>query len=394
MGAPLEILLGYEPMTNQITKWDKTAPGLGVRINTSGTSVYVLKYRFEGKQRLLTLCSTDLLSLDEARSICLQSKLMIKLGEDPLKRIASMLPGQKRAEPLTVRFDKFAELYLERHSRQHNERSYDEERRIRRYLIPKFGQFHLHEITRAMASELHYEIGRKAQVQANRVIELLSVIYGKAKEWEFYPEHLANPAKGIKKYHEKPRDKYVTTAQMAALERGIEAVEDPTKRIFFWMLLRATCRMHEIMYLPWSQVDFDNKTITVIKTKNKRTLVHPLSDQMVELFKELRALHPTSEWCFPSNRTSSHFEDLTGSWNKIIETAGLPELTIHDLRRTSGSWMAQDGMSLHLIAKVLHQTTPHVTARYSQLTKDDARTAMQKYSDKIDSYRKVPKSEK
>lgn len=387
-GAPLSLLLGGGSMAEQYTKFDNECPGLGVRVNPSGSSVYVLKYRWENKQKLVTLCSTNDLSLDEARDIGCEVKNLIRRGEDPLHHLADMLPGRKRAKPLTMRFKEFAELYMKRHAIEHNKRWYDEDRRIKVYLVPTFGEMRLHEITRADVAKMHYEIGLRAKYQANRVKDLLKTMLNKARLWEMLPESVANPAEGVKNYREKPREKYITKGLMAQLVKGIEAVPNPTVRAYYWILMLTGCRMQEIMPLLWEHVNLQEGIITIIDPKNGKTLRHPVSEQVLYLLKALREAHPTSRWVFPSHRFPDQpYRKLNGSWLRILDEAGLSEFNIHDLRKTCGSWLAQDGHSLHLVAKALNQTTPHVTARYAQLEKSDVRNALQTFADKVDDYR-------
>lgn len=379
-GFPLALFLGNAPMPDQITKWDQVVPGLGVRVNTSGASVYVLKYRFNKKQRLVTLCSTKLITWDEARSIAIQVKFLLKQDTDPLPKLAELLPGPRKSDSVSMRFDKFAEVYLERHARPHNKTWRDDERRINRYLLPKLGKKHLHEITKADVLEIHYEIGQNARYQANRVKELLHTMFTLAADWSFSPNTLANPASGIKGFKEKPRSKYLTKEQLEILAPAINAVENPVKRNLFWLLLLTGCRLNELQKLQWAAVDLKRREFTAFDTKNDSDLVQPMTEAIYRLFKEIKDLNLSQQWVFYSERTGGHYKKLQATWYGILKRSGL-ELRVHDLRRTNGSWLAQDGYSLHLISKVLNQTSAHVTARYAQHDKADVLKALQSVSD-------------
>lgn len=379
-GFPLALFLGNAQMADQVTKWDQVVPGLGVRVNTSGASVYVLKYRFNKKQRLVTLCSTKLITWDEARNIAIQVKFLLKQDTDPLPKLAELLPGPRKVDSVSMRFDKFAELYLERHARAHNKTWRDDERRINKYLLPKLGKKHLHEITKADISELHYEIGQTARYQANRVKELLHSMFARAADWSFAPTTLANPASGIKGFREKPRSKYLTKEQLEILAPAINAVKSPVKRNLFWLLLLTGCRLNELQKLEWSAVDLKRREFTAYDTKNDSDLVQPMTEAIYQLFQEIKDLNLSNQWVFFSERTGGHYKKLQSTWYGILKRSGL-ELRVHDLRRTNGSWLAQDGYSLHLISKVLNQTSAHVTARYAQHEKSDVLKALQSVSD-------------
>ena len=67
-------------------------------------------------------------------------------------------------------------------------------------------------------------------------------------------------------------------------------------------------------------------------------------------------------------------------WNRFRDLAGVPDVTIHDLRRTLGSWMAITGASLPVIARALGHKLERssVTAVYARLNNQPVREAIEK----------------
>ena len=63
-----------------------------------------------------------------------------------------------------------------------------------------------------------------------------------------------------------------------------------------------------------------------------------------------------------------------------IDTSGvrIPDLRIHDLRRTLGSWQAKTGASLAIIGKSLNHKNPATTAIYARLDIDPVRASMER----------------
>jgi integrase len=64
------------------------------------------------------------------------------------------------------------------------------------------------------------------------------------------------------------------------------------------------------------------------------------------------------------------------SLNIEISDARLPDLRIHDLRRTLGSWQAKTGASLVIIGKSLNHKSPSATAIYARLDLDPVRQSV------------------
>jgi integrase len=63
-----------------------------------------------------------------------------------------------------------------------------------------------------------------------------------------------------------------------------------------------------------------------------------------------------------------------------IDTSGvrIPDLRIHDLRRTLGSWQAKTGASLAIIGKSLNHKNTATTAIYARLDLDPVRASMER----------------
>jgi integrase len=68
---------------------------------------------------------------------------------------------------------------------------------------------------------------------------------------------------------------------------------------------------------------------------------------------------------------------------RIMERAGIPYgrndpdgVTLHDLRRTLGSWQARTGASLAIIGKSLNHKSQQATAIYARLDLDPVRASV------------------
>jgi integrase len=80
---------------------------------------------------------------------------------------------------------------------------------------------------------------------------------------------------------------------------------------------------------------------------------------------------------FPSDGATGHYVEPKTAWRKFLKRAKLSNLTMHDLRRTLGSYMAMNNQSLHIIGKVLGHKSPTSTLIYSRLANDPLRNAME-----------------
>jgi integrase len=106
------------------------------------------------------------------------------------------------------------------------------------------------------------------------------------------------------------------------------------------------------------------------------------------LLKRIEALPRWNEYVFPFEGLRpriAHKGHLSTSkifyaWKRIRTAAGLPDVTVHDLRRTCASWLACNGQNLAIIANVLNHTTLSHTAMYARLNLSPVTQALEENS--------------
>ena len=67
----------------------------------------------------------------------------------------------------------------------------------------------------------------------------------------------------------------------------------------------------------------------------------------------------------------------------MCQAARVENARLHDLRRTVGSWLAQQGASLYLVGQILNHTDPSTTQVYAHLSEANAREALEVYGQAI-----------
>jgi integrase len=115
------------------------------------------------------------------------------------------------------------------------------------------------------------------------------------------------------------------------------------------------------------------------RNKNGNPITVPLCSQALRILKR-RQKTATSDWVFPNPKGNASMCEPRRTWEEFKQTSGLSDITIHDLRRTLGSWMAMTGASLPVIASALgHKLEKSsVTAVYARLNNEPVRKAVAK----------------
>ena len=117
------------------------------------------------------------------------------------------------------------------------------------------------------------------------------------------------------------------------------------------------------------------------KFKSKRDHRVPLLPEAVAIIKAQREAHSDKPWVFPSPQSNSegHLTDPSYAWEKVRKLAGVGDVTIHDLRRTTTSKLANLGLPAGMTAKLLGHADDRITQKhYHHLETEALRAAMLK----------------
>lgn len=139
-------------------------------------------------------------------------------------------------------------------------------------------------------------------------------------------------------------------------------------------------RLGEVLQMKWSSVDFENMTYTVqsFTTKNRKTAVYDLRKDTA---LSLQDILKESEYIFPAriNKLTPISPDtFRWHWSKILEGLDI-KMRLHDIRHLIGGTLVNAGATLEEIAAVLGHSSTNVTKRYSNVKKETASKAVNKF---------------
>ena len=120
-------------------------------------------------------------------------------------------------------------------------------------------------------------------------------------------------------------------------------------RAAIWIALFTGCRRGEIMAMRPADISATEITVKAGNTKTLKTRTIPI-------------IAPVRPWLaqLPLN---VNFEGLKSGFRRAREAAGMPHVTFHDLRRSCGTLLIQQGVSLHVVSKLLGHSSTTVTER-------------------------------
>ena len=348
----------------------REANGFAVRVNPSGSKTWQYLFDFEGRRRRMKLGRFPGVSLAEARKRHATARAALLDGRDPAKENLDSR-SEKRAAPT---FGDLAREYLERHAK--NLRSgREQERVIRKELLPQWGDRKAAEITRRdVVNLLDSIVERGARFQANRTFPLIRQIFNFGVSRDLVP---SSPCSNMRRPggKEQSRDRVLTNEEIRALWNELDhAPISPTVRLVIRFALVTAQRIGEVVSMRWEDVDFESGFWTILgnTAKNEQSHRVPLSREARDLLMSTRFLARTSPWVFPSPSLDRHISrDAPGqAIRKNRARFGESRSTPHDLRRTAASRMASNPVPRLVIKKILNHTESDVTAVYDRHSYD------------------------
>ena len=337
-----------------------------VRVSSTGRKVFQVYRWFEGRPVRVKIGEVPERSIENARKKARSIKADMDAGINP--------NDVNRAKLEEMTFAKLFEIYLERHAKL-KKRSWKEDKRQYKKHLGKLANKRLSTITRKHIATIHSRIGRKHKTAANRVLALVSSVYGRAIEFGLWEE--LNPCRGIKKFPERSRDRFLKADEMPRFFDALLIEPNTTIRDFFLVSLLTGARKSNVLSMRWRDIDLDEATWKIQVTKNSRPQTVPLGNEVFSILAERRK-QTSSFFVFPGHGKTGHLVEPKAGWKRILKRAGLENLRIHDLRRTLGSWQAMTGASLPIIGKSLNHKSPATTAIYARLDLDPVRESMRK----------------
>ena len=351
---------GVRP-ARRVNYFDAKTRGLVLRTTPTGIKSWAFVYRAKGRPQWMTLGAYPAVTLADARELALSQRHAIDVqkrdpaAEQRFQRKAAKLPPVP-AKPVFT-FADLAKLY-ETFAKGKKKTWRDDVGKVKRYLIPAWGNLPLRDITRVHVHELLDTLVAKGMtIGVNRVQAVISRLFTVALDRSLVDAHPA--ARMLKRFHEQPSDRVLTDDELRALWTGLDARPGHAADALRLRLLLGQ-RGEEINGMRWSEIDLKAKTWDLPggRTKNRRPHSVPLPATALQLLERRRREIPADEPCV--------FPDLT-AWSpdyRALSAISAGAYEWKDLRRTLSTRLAARGFGEEVVGRVLNHAKHTVTARH------------------------------
>ena len=374
--------------------WDDRLKRFGVAVFPTGVKAYVAQYRKDGRSHRIVIGKHGRLTSDEARREAKALLGDVEKGANP----AIERRTRREAPTLQEISQEFLE-YAFAKKKIGTAKGY--ESALRLHVLPELGSKRLTDIRPTEVERLHAAMTDR-RPQANRTLDVLSAVWTwAAKQKRVDPTD--NPAKGVEKYSESARDRYLTNDELLRLSEALTAAEttglpysidelgpkakhapkpENRRRKFdshaiaaIRLLMLTGARLRELLHAKWEYIDFDRGMVFLPDSKTGRKPIY-LSAAAAEILSALPRVEG-NPYVFPGEKKGQPRADLKRPWDAICEAAGLDGVRLHDLRHSFASVGAGASLGLPIIGKLLGHRQASTTQRYAHLDDDPMRRAVE-----------------
>ena len=140
----------------------------------------------------------------------------------------------------------------------------------------------------------------------------------------------------------------------------------------------------EVWGLSWADVDLERGRVVFNRTKNRETRGLKITRQVLDLLKRKRASLrvKSSSLIFPSRSSPEKPCNFRLVFIRALKDAGLVDFRWHDLRHTTGSYLAMQGASASEIASILGHKTLQMVKRYSHISEEHSSEVLERMNNK------------
>lgn len=358
------------------------AGGLYVWVTPSGGKLWRWKYRFDGKQKLMTFGKYPDVPLARARELHAEQRAILAKGIDPMERKKAVKTAVRAATENS--FATVAGRWLEHWRGDKTLRHVDStERRLASNILPTLGSLQMDEIQApdivAMVRTIE---ARGARDVAKRALETTGQIFRYAIAHGYAKR---NPAKEI-----EPRD--ILKASVKTNYARIDAKELPNllreievyrgthvTRLAMKLMALTFVRTSELIGAKWSEFDLEAKRWDIPADRMKMRTPHivPLARQSLEVLQTLHSLTGHSEWLFPGDRDTTK-PMSNNTILKALERMGYKGImTGHGFRGLASTILHEQGHTHdHIELQLAHAPRNAVSAAYNHAQYVEPRAKM------------------
>lgn len=376
--------------------------GLYLHVFPNGSKYWRLRYRFLGKENVVSFGSFPDVSLAQARQKREEIKIQLSEGRDPngLRREQERMARYAANNTFASVAKEWFDLNKDNWCKKYSDKIWS---RLERLVFPVIGKKPINEVN---GLEILDDIIRKLErdgktEMSHKLLQNCVAIFRLAFLTRRVPFNPLADMRGVLKPH---RSKHLPTIRIDQLPEFLQELEvvraNRLYKLAVRLLLLTFVRQGELRKAKWEYFDFQRGLwfIPAEIMKMRQEHVVPLSRQAIEILKEIHKVSGYSDYLFPAKNKIKLPHMSENAINGIIKrTSFSGKIVAHGFRSLASTTLNELGYSPDVIEKQLaHEPRNQVRAAYNRAEYLQQRAEMmQGWADHIDSViNKLPEEPK
>jgi integrase len=364
------------------------AGGLYLWVAPTGLKSWRMKYRFQKREKVLTIGKYSDVGLKAARRLRDQAKDLLADGIDPSSHKKAKKLIEENSAPC---FADVAKHWHDRNTPRWSPRyTLKVWQTVEKRLLPALGNKPISDITSADTLAVLREMESQGIGETTRKVKnYLSAIFAYAIA-EGRLEN--NPVTGITPALKAvPPATHQRSLPFHMMSDFISAIDNdsghPVVKLGLKLLLLTMTRTGEVRFATWDEIDFEKRQWLIPAKRMKMRTDHliPLSDQAIDILNQLKALTGHTRFVVRSPNTID--KPLSeNAFLVLIKRIGFREYTTaHGLRATASTVLNENGFRPEVIEKQLaHEERNQVRKAYNRADYlEERRDMLQWWADKL-----------
>lgn len=344
--------------------------GLYLQVQPKGGKYWRLAYRYADKQKTLALGVYPQVSLSDARDKRDDAKKYLSNSIDPSNLMSKKVRKRNEIQNQENSFEAVArewyELQKNAWSESHAERVLAS---LKKEAFNDIGTIPIQDVTAPHVLAVLRKIEKRGALEiASRVLQRCSAIFRYAIQTGRVEHNPVSDLQGALKTKKIEHRSALTRAELPVFLEKLKSYEGNTvTKLALKLVILTFVRTGELRGATWSEFDLKSAEWRIPAKRMKMNKEHivPLSDQAIEVLKELKPITGKHELIFPSERTWKKSMSENTMLYAMYRMGYHGRATVHGFRATASTILNESGFKPDVIERQLaHIERNKVRAAY------------------------------
>lgn len=342
------------------------AHGLYIDVRPTGAKFWRQKYRYNGKEKLLSHGKYPTVTLAEARA----------LRDSAIKNLSDSIdPAALKKELKAQKLNTFSELAFEWHEKQSVNWQHNHSKKVWHQLstdiLPSLGNHPISEITATQLLNTLRKVEQRGSYDiASRLRQRCEGIFKHAILSERATNNPATQLIGVLKTKKVKHRNALDSKELPTFLAKLESTtSNEIVKLAMKILIHTFVRTGELRYATWDELNLTDNLWLIPGHRMKMDSDHivPLTPQVIELFEKMRDINGNREYIFASPQRPRQPISENAILSLIYRMGYKGRATGHGFRATASTTLNEMGFNPDAIERQLaHAERNKVRAAYNR----------------------------